>query len=241
MRGNTDEGQREILGLEVAFGETQAAWERLLGRLKKRGLEGVKLEGVDLEGVEGATSDAHDGLRQAVEETFPGVIWQRYHLEESLGVHFRRNVLDQTPANQTPAKLKDEMHDRLDDILEASSPAKARAAFGRVEAALEGKADATLAVLSGGWEQATAVLALPAKYRRRLRTSNMIERFIEEIRRRQQVVLHEEASEEHAVPVLVGDLLLEVPRLVAAVASPFVAESTGPGAKAATEFGLFVR
>jgi transposase-like protein len=173
MRGNTDEGQREILGLEVAFGETQAAWERLLGRPKKRGLEGVEV----------ATSDAHDGLRQAVEENFPGVIWQRCHPEESLGVHFRRNVLD-----QTPAKLKDEMHDRLDDILEASSPAKARAAFGRAETALEGTADAALAVLSGGWEQATAVLALPAKYRRRLRTSNMIERFIEEIRRREKVV-----------------------------------------------------
>jgi transposase-like protein len=60
--GVADEGQREILGLEVAFGETQAAWERLLGRLKKRGLEGVEV----------ATSDAHDGLRQAVEENFPG-------------------------------------------------------------------------------------------------------------------------------------------------------------------------
>jgi hypothetical protein len=59
----------------------------------------------------------------------------------------------------------------LDEILEASSPAKARAAFGRAETALEGKADATLGVLADGWEAATAVLALPVKYRRRLRTS----------------------------------------------------------------------
>jgi transposase-like protein len=134
---------------------------------KKRGLTGVEV----------ATSDAHDGLRQAVEESFPGVIWQRCQ------AHFRRNVLD-----QTPAKLKDDMHEVLDSILEASSPQEARAAFGRAEIRLKGKADAALDVLSGGWEAATAVLALPVKYRRRLRMSNMIERFIEEIRRREKVV-----------------------------------------------------
>jgi len=148
--GVTEEGQREILGLEVALGETQAAWKRLLGQLKARGLEGVEV----------ATSDAHDGLRQAVEEHFPGVIWRRCQ------AHFRRNVIDQTPAT-----LKDDVHGMLDEILEASSPAKARAAFGRAETALEGKADATLGVLADGWEAATAVLALPVKYRRRLRTS----------------------------------------------------------------------
>ena len=165
--GVTEEGQREILGLKVALGETQAAWKRLLSQLKERGLSGVEV----------ATSDAHDGLRQAVEESFPGVIWQRCQ------AHFRRNVLD-----TTPAKLKDDMREVLDSILEASSPQEARAAFGQAETQLEGKADAALSVLSDGWEEATAVLALPLKYRRRLRTSNMIERFIEEIRRREKVV-----------------------------------------------------
>ena len=43
-------------------------------------------------------------------------------------------------------------------------------------------------MLEVGWEEATAVLALPAKYRRRLRTTNMLERFIEEIRRREKVI-----------------------------------------------------
>ena len=94
------------------------------------------------------------------------MIWQRCQ------AHFRRNVLD-----TTPAKLEDDMHEVLDSILEASSPQEARAAFGRAETQLEGKADAALGVLSDGWEEATAVLALPLKYRRRLRTSNMIERF----------------------------------------------------------------
>lgn len=108
---------------------------------------------------------------------FPGVIWQLCQ------AHFRRNVLD-----RTPAKLKDQMHEALDRILEASSPQRAREAFAAACEQFDDKADKALAVLEAGWEDATAVLALPAKYRRRLRTTNMLERFIEEIRRREKVI-----------------------------------------------------
>ena len=141
--GVTEKGQREILGLEVAFGETGQAWKRLLAQLKSRGLCGVEV----------ATSDAHEGLRRAVTENFPGVIWQRCQ------AHFRRNVLD-----QTPAKLKAQVYEALDEILEASSSAKARTAFGRAENELEGKADTALAVLEAGFEEATTVLALKHLY-----------------------------------------------------------------------------
>jgi len=165
--GVTSEGQREILGLEVALGETSLAWKRLLGQLKTRGLKGVEV----------ATSDAHEGLRQALAEHFPGAIWQRCQ------AHFRRNVAD-----QTPAKLKDEMHEALNAILGAARPEKARVAFNETAAKLDGRANTALRVLEAGFEDATAVLALPAKYRRRLRTTNMVERFIEEIRRREKVV-----------------------------------------------------
>jgi len=53
---------------------------------------------------------------------------------------------------------------------------------------LREEADAALDVLEEGLEEATAVLALPGKYRRRLRTTNMIERLVEELRRREKVV-----------------------------------------------------
>ena len=130
-----------------------------------------------------ATSDAHEGLRQALEASFSGLIWQRCHTEEFLGVHFRRNVLDRTPAG-----LRDRMHELLDRILTAPSPERAREAVDEACAELEDGADKALEVLESGWEEATAVLALPAKYRRRLRPTNMLERFIEEIRRREKVV-----------------------------------------------------
>jgi transposase-like protein len=45
-----------------------------------------------------------------------------------------------------------------------------------------------LETLEEGFYEATAVLALPGKYRRRLRTTNMVERFIQEIRRREKVI-----------------------------------------------------
>jgi transposase-like protein len=65
--GINGEGQREILGPETAFGETEEAWRRFIRQLKHRVLSGVEV----------ATSDAHEGLIQALREAFPGLIWQR--------------------------------------------------------------------------------------------------------------------------------------------------------------------
>ena len=165
--GISEDGYREILGLEVTFGETGAAWKRLFADLKERGLSGVEL----------VTSDAHEGLKEAIAERFPGSIWQRCQ------AHFRRNVID-----QTPRACHDQMHQRLDRILKAKSPKKARAAFRAAYDELQEEAPDALEVLECGIEDATAILALPRKYRRRLRTTNMVERFIEEIRRREKVI-----------------------------------------------------
>ena len=171
--GINEEGQREILGLETAFGETEEGWRRFIGQLKRRGLSGVEV----------ATSDAHDGLVQALREAFPGLIWQRCQ------AHFRRNVLDQTPSS-----YRDRMHQILDQLLEVGdlrspvSQSDMQRRFEDISGEIEEKAPTALEVLEDGLVDATAVLALPGKYRRRLRTTNMVERFIEEIRRREKVI-----------------------------------------------------
>jgi len=165
--GISEDGQREILGLEMAFGETEEGWRRFIRGLKERGLSGVEL----------ATSDAHDGLRQALQEAFPGLIWQRCQ------AHFRRNVLDRTPSG-----YRNEMHQVLDQILEADSQEKARTRLDDLRGQLEEKAPSALKTLESGFYDATAVLTLPEKYRKRLRTTNMLERFIQEIRRREKVI-----------------------------------------------------
>jgi len=128
--GISDQGQREILGLEIALGETGESWRRFIQRLRSRGLSGVEV----------ATSDAHEGLRQALEAAFPGLIWQRCQ------AHFRRNVMDRTPAG-----LRDRMHELLDQILTAPTPERAREVVGEAYAELEGQADKALEVC---WKQA---------------------------------------------------------------------------------------
>jgi transposase-like protein len=165
--GINEAGQREILGLETALGETGEAWRRFISQLKRRGLSGVEV----------ATSDAHDGLVQALREAFPGLIWQRCQ------AHFRRNVLDQTPSG-----YRDRMHQILDQLLEASSQREAQRRLGHLREEIQEQASGALEVLEDGLVDATAVLALPGKYRRRLRTTNMLERFIEEVRRREKVI-----------------------------------------------------
>jgi transposase-like protein len=165
--GISEDGQREILGLEMALSETEQGWRRFIRQLKERGLSGVEL----------ATSDAHEGLKQALQEAFPGLIWQRCQS------HFRRNVLDQTPSD-----YRDEMHEVLDRVLEADSQEEARTRLDDLRERLEEKAPSALRALEDGFYDATSVLALPEKYRKRLRTTNMLERFIQEIRRREKVI-----------------------------------------------------
>jgi len=184
--GITDDGQREILGFHPALQESSGAWKKFIGRLKERGLSGV----------EHVTSDAHEGLTNAIQEQLPGSIWTRCH------AHFRRNVLDKTPEACFEA-----MQALLDEVLKADSQPEAFEAFEEILAGertrivetsegesidtykkLHEEADAALDVLEEGLEEATAVLALPGKYRRRLRTTNMIERLIEELRRREKVI-----------------------------------------------------
>jgi putative transposase len=84
--GVTNEGQREVLGLEVVTQETGADWLQFLRSLKARGLSGVKL----------LISDAHAGLQEAIAAAMPGCSWQRCR------THMMRNILSQVPRHQQP-------------------------------------------------------------------------------------------------------------------------------------------
>lgn len=165
--GINEEGYREILGVRIANSESRQSWLETFRWLKNRGLRGVEF----------VTSDAHEGLVDALHQCFQGSSWQRCQ------THFRRNVI-----GKTPSRHEDTMHEGLDQIFEANNPEEARTAFNELAAELEGKADDALKTLELGLEDATAVLHLPDKYRRYLRTTNMVERLIEEVRRRENVI-----------------------------------------------------
>jgi putative transposase len=165
--GISEDGYREILGLKIALRETGESWRELLQELKDRGIQHVEL----------AASDAHEGLEAALREKFPGCIWQRCQ------AHFRRNVIDKTPSD-----YQDRMHELLDQILKADSQQEASGRLEEVSGELKNEAEDALNVLEEGIFDATAVLALPEKYRGRLRTTNMVERLIQEVRRREKVI-----------------------------------------------------
>lgn len=165
--GISESGHREILGLSLGDSENEASWNRMFSWLKQRGLRDVFL----------IVSDTHQGLRNAADRHLQGVIWQRCQ------VHFRRNVLALTPKS-----LRAKMAGLLERVLKAQGREEAWKAFGRLADEMDGKASRAVDDLENGLEDALAVLILPKKYRKRLRTTNMAERLNEEIRRRERVI-----------------------------------------------------
>lgn len=180
-------GHREILGLLLGDTESEASWSEFFGDLKKRGLRGVDL----------VVSDDHSGLIRALRQHFQGVTWQRCQ------THFTRNILD-----ATPKVLKDEIHNRVRSVLNAPDEKTARLLLQQTLTEYENKAPKAMAVLDAGFDDATAVLALPEKYRKRLRTTNSVERLNEEVRRRERVI-RIFPNRESALR-LIGALLMEL-------------------------------
>jgi transposase-like protein len=90
--------------------------------------------------------------------------------------------------DRAPALAREEMKQGLAQILQAASPEQAHERFEELRERLSGEADAAHTTLESGVNDATAVPALPEKYRCRLRTTNMLERLIEEIRRRVKMI-----------------------------------------------------
>jgi transposase-like protein len=182
---NTD-GYREVLGLMLGDTESEESWTEFFNWLKSRGLRGVDL----------IVSDDHGGLVRSIRQQLQGVTWQRCQ------THFMRNVLD-----ASPKALKDEIHTHVRAILEAPNPEAARLLLQQTLAAYEDKAAKAMRILEAGFDDVTAVLSLPEKYRKRLRTTNSVERLNEEVRRRERVIRIFPNRE--SVIRLIGALLME--------------------------------
>jgi transposase-like protein len=165
--GVNELGYREILGLQLGDSESERNWMSLFIWLTGRGLAGVDL----------VVSDHHGGLVNAIHVQFQGATWQRCQ------THLSANVTD-----APPKVLHEEVHGRLHALFDAPDPATAQTLLARFVADFEQSAPAAVATLERGFEDATAILALPLHYRRRLRTTNGVERLNEEIRRRERVI-----------------------------------------------------
>jgi len=184
--GVNEEGYREIIGFQVANTETESSWGELFESLKERGLKDVHL----------ITSDNHRGLVNAARRHFQGATWQRCQ------THFSRNMLD-----HTPKALQPEIKEDLRQLYEAIDLDSARRVREQLVDKYETKAPKAATLLDEAFDDVTAVLAIPLKYRKRLRTTNGVERLNQEVRRRERVIriFPNEAS----VIRLMGALLME--------------------------------
>ena len=162
-----EEGYREILGMKIGDSESEATWSEFFTWLKGRGLRGVEI----------ITSDDHGGLVKAIRRHFQGVSWQRCQ------THFKRNILD-----SCPKALQGELKPKLKLLFDAPDLVTARKLLNDVLADFSEKAPKAMVCLESGFDDATVVMALPEPYRRRLRSTNILERLNQEVRRRERVI-----------------------------------------------------
>lgn len=185
--GVNGEGYREVLGFTVADTESENSWGEFFSSLKDRGLHGVDL----------VVSDAHKGLVRATRKHFQGAAWQRCQ------THFSRNVLEVCPKKHQPT-----IKALLKSLYESVDHEAARAVRDRILTEYENTAPKVCALLEEAFEDITAILRLPMAIRRRLRTSNSIERVNEEIRRRERVIRI--FPNEESLLRLIGALLMDI-------------------------------
>src|SRR5665213_1749652 len=160
-------GCREVLGCWVAESESEASWGEVFAELKQRGLSGVRY----------VVSDDHAGMVKAIGRHFQGAVWQRCQ------VHFVRNALSLCGVAQRPAVLR-----LMRSVTEAPTRDAASAALKAAIVELQKKAPKTARLLEEHGEEILGVYVLPEPHRKRMRTTNMLERQNQELKRRTRVV-----------------------------------------------------
>jgi transposase-like protein len=165
--GIDSEGYREILGIWCDDSENETSWSAVFGELRERGLTGVEY----------VVSDDHAGLTRAIARHFQGAVWQRCQ------VHFVRNVL-----RMIPKKDRRRVLTYLQEITGAATVESARHRLEEAVCALREDYPKAADLLDAHGEEMLGVYALPASHRKRMRSTNMLERFNQEIKRRTRVV-----------------------------------------------------
>jgi transposase-like protein len=160
-------GCREVLGCWVAESESEASWGAVFAELKQRGLSGVRY----------VVSDDHAGMVKAIGRHFQGAVWQRCQ------VHFVRNALSLCGVAQRPLALS-----LMRSVTEAPTREAARTALAAAVAELEKKSPKVARLVEEHGEEILGVYALPEAHRKRMRTTNMLERQNQELKRRTRVV-----------------------------------------------------
>jgi putative transposase len=161
------EGRRRILGVELANRESTTSWREFLLGLKQRGLTGVRL----------AISDDHPGLKRALAEVLPEAAWQRCY------VHFLRNALD-----HLPRKADDDCLTELRWLYDRRDAAEAHLHLRAWLERWSAKYAKLCAWVEQNIEETWTFYRSPREHHKHLKSTNLLERFNQELKRRTHVV-----------------------------------------------------
>jgi putative transposase len=165
--GINEEGRRQILAVELANRESQTSWKDFLLGLKSRGLRGVEL----------VVSDDHPGLKRAIAAVIPEAVWQRCY------VHFLRNARDHLPRKAVDDCMQELrwLYDRRDLTEAQKDLAQWLERWGHKYPKLCEWVEENIG-------ETLTFYQLPLAHHKHLKSTNMLERFNEEIKRRTRVV-----------------------------------------------------
>jgi putative transposase len=162
------DGRRRILGVSVSLSEAEQHWRLFLEELIDRGLEDVQL----------IISDDHHGLRKARQAIFTGVPWQRcqFHLQQNASHYVPRKRMQAEVAADIRAVFNAPDRDHAERYLK-----QIVAKYSKVASELADWMEVAI-------PEGLTVFDFPEAHLRRIRTSNMLERVSQEIKRRTRVI-----------------------------------------------------
>jgi putative transposase len=161
------EGRRQVLAVEMANRESRSSWKDFLLALKERGLHGVEF----------VVSDDHAGLKMAIREVLSEVAWQRCY------VHFLRNALD-----YVPRKVDDDCLQELRWFYDRRDIAEVRRDLATWLAKWQAKYPKLCHWVEDNIEETLTYYRLPLAHHKHMKSTNMLERLNQELKRRTHVV-----------------------------------------------------
>lgn len=165
--GVNEDGYREVLDIDIIHDESYATYKGFFDTLKERGIEKVDL----------VISDGHKGIKKAASHSFVGSSWQL------CTVHMKRNLM-----KIVPKKSLTEVLGWIDDVLHAKDYSEAIGIAHLMMAHYEEKMPRLTKFLGDNLGDTITFLAFPKRHHRKIHSTNGLERFNKEIKRRTKVV-----------------------------------------------------